>query len=102
LKDDLFSQNLFNVIVASDENDSFTLPATGVTVQRVSGLDGNTGLFAGSKADFIYGTALESDAGSVEMWYDKDDDLIKIRNKFYAGVSYPFSNQIVKWTPAAS
>jgi hypothetical protein len=102
LKDDLFSQNLFHVMVENTEDDTLILPATGVRVQRVPGLDGHNGLYAGRRSDFIYGTALESDAGSVEMWYDKDDDLIKIRNKFYAGVSYPFSNQIVKWTPAAS
>lgn len=102
LRDDLFSQNLYHVSVANEEVQSLVLPATGITVEQVPGLDGHNGIYAGRSQDFIFGTALESDAGSVEMWYDKTDDLIYVRNKFYAGVQYPFSNQIVKWTPAAS
>jgi len=102
LKDDLFSQNLFHAAVANEQDNTMILPATGIRIEQVSGLSGSTGMYAGRSQDFIFGTALESDTGSVEMWYDKDDDLIKIRAKFYAGVSYPFSNQIVKWNPSAS
>lgn len=98
LKDDLFSQNLFHVPVQNEENNSFILPATGIRIEQVPGLNGDLSLYAGRKSDFIFGTDLASDSGSVEMWYDKTDDLIYIRNKFYAGVNYPFSDQMVKWT----
>jgi hypothetical protein len=102
LKDDLFSQNLYHVPVADEQNNTMILPATGIRIEQVSGLSGSTGMYAGRSQDFIFGTALESDAGSVEMWYDKTTDLIYVRTKFYAGVEYPFSNQIVKWNPSAS
>jgi len=103
LKDDLFNQNLYHVPVANQEDNEMILPATGIKVVQVSGLNGHTGMYAGRRSDFILGTSLQKDIdGSFEMWYDVDSDLIKIRCKFYAGVSYPFSNQIVKWTPAAS
>ncbi len=100
LKDDLFSQNLYHVPVASQEDNQMILPATGFTVEMVQGLSGQDGIYAGRSQDMIFGTDLASDAGSVEMWYDKDDDVIKIRSKFYGGTQYPFSDQLVKWNPA--
>ena len=102
LKDDLFAQNLYHAPVSNAEDNEMILPATGIMVKQVSGLNGTTGIYAGRAQDFIFGTDLASDSGSAEMWYSKDDDTIKVRAKMYGGVNYPFSNQMVKWTPAVS
>jgi len=99
LKDDLFAQNLYHVPVASQEDNTMVLPATGFTVEMVQGLSGYDAIFAGRSQDLIWGTDLATDSGSVELWYDKDSDTIKIRSKFYGGTQYPFSDQLVKWIP---
>jgi hypothetical protein len=102
IKDNLFTLNNYSVPVTNDHNDRMILPSTGVEVLCVSGLNGTSSLYAGRKSHFIFGTDLSTDVSSVEVWYSQDDDVVYLRNRFKAGVVYPFSSEMVKHTLALS
>ena len=102
VKDNLFDLNLFHVPVSNDNVMSLTVPGTGITLHSVPGLNGTDYIYAGKRSEFIVGTDIEGDFSSIEVWYEKKDDSIYIRNRFRLGVQYPFSDQIVKFTLAAS
>ena len=103
LKDNLFTLNLYHVGVANQHDDEMILPATGVKVISVGGLNGTSSIYGGKASAFIFGTDLASDYElGVEVWYSKDDDVVYMRNRFRAGCVYPFSAEMVKHTLAPS
>ena len=102
VKDNLFDLNLFHVPVANDDVMSLVVPGTGITLYSVPGLNATDYIYAGKRSEFIVGTDIEGDFSSIEVWYEKKDDSIYIRNRFRLGIQYPFSDQMVKFTLAAS
>lgn len=102
VKDNLFDINNNHVPVANDNVMSMVIPATGITLYSLPGLNDTNYIYGGRKSDFIFATDLESDYAQVEAWYEKKDDAIYVRNRFRAGVQFPFDNQMVKFTLSAS
>jgi hypothetical protein len=81
---------------------ALTIPATGITLYAVPGLNNTNGIYGGRRSEFIVGTDLTSDFSSVEVFYERKDDSIYVRNRFRMGVQFPFDDQLVKFTLAAS
>ena len=80
--------------------DRIKVPGTNMTVINTTGLDGNDNVYTGKASEFTFGTDFESDFEEFKMWYDINDDVLKIRVKFRAGVQVPFLDQIGVWVPA--
>ena len=81
--------------------ESVTIPGTDMVLNKVPGLNGTDQIYTGKMMHFIFGTDLEGDLDTLEVWYSQDDDVIYVRSKFRAGVQVPFLNEIGVWTPAS-
>lgn len=49
-------------------------------------------------SNLIFGTDLQSDIGSLESWYSKDDRKLKIYGEFRAGVAVKYIDHVVQYT----
>jgi hypothetical protein len=77
---------------------SIELVGTGITVEVAPGLVGTGGIYGGKRSALTFGTDLSSDTSQFKLWYSEDDDKLKMRSKFSAGVATPYYNEIVKFT----
>lgn len=73
-----------------------------VNVEAIPGLKGKNSIYGARKDRLIFGTDLESDTDSFELWYSQDDDVIYLRSKFSAGVTVPYFDEVTKFTLDAS
>lgn len=97
--------NLFNFDADNERSQyELNLYGTDVKVRVATGLNGtgNGGIYTGKRSDFTFGTDLQSDLDQFKVWYSDDDDKIKFKYKFRAGVTVPFEDQIGKFTLASS
>lgn len=95
---DLVDQNFFHYSPAEIATmDSVIVPGTNMRVVKVNGLNTKDDIYTGKASEFFFGTDLESDLDTYELWYSQDDDVIYIRSKFRAGVQVPFLGQIGVW-----
>lgn len=97
----MLNNNAFHYYPGDVDRNELTLPGFGYKVMVMPHVPAGE-VYAARKDHMFFGTDLASDINEVAMWYDKTDDKIYMRNKFYAGVQNPFNNQVVKWTPYAS
>jgi len=81
----LVQSNLYH-FVPSDNTEELILPGTSVKVIKSSGLKGSDRVFVGKKSDMIFGTGLESDASTFNIFYDQSNDVTKIKIKFREGI----------------
>jgi hypothetical protein len=77
---------------------SIELVGTGITVEVAPGLVGTGGIYGGKRSALTFGTDLSSDTSQFKLWYSDDEDKLKMRSKFSAGVATPYYNEIVKFT----
>ena len=73
------------------------IPGTGVKFVAVNGLTGTDRLFAGRTSNFHIGIDAPSD-DSLEMWYSKDDRLVKSTIRSKRGTQVAFPQEIVQFT----
>lgn len=73
------------------------VPGTNMRVVKINGLNTKDDIYTGKASEFFFGTDLESDLDTYELWYSQDDDVIYIRSKFRAGVQVPYLDQIGVW-----
>ena len=76
------------------------VPGTDMTVKATKAF--TEGIYGGKRNEMIFGTDLTNDIETIDIWYEKKDDAIYLRNKFRAGVANPFDDQISKFTLADS
>ena len=92
---ELTEKNLFHY----DEkvNDSFTciLPGTMTEVVGVEGLNGKNKVVALNTKHTFYGTDLESDYETFDLWYSKDNQEFRVAINFIAGVQVAYLNEVV-------
>lgn len=101
LRDNIYNSNNFHVAVDASNPSEMMLPATGVMVKVRPGVPAGE-LYASRKDRMFFGTDLQNNLSEIKVWYSQDDDKVKARKKFYAGVQYPFSQEVVKWVPFGS
>lgn len=92
---ELTEKNLFHY----DEkvNDSFTciLPGTVTEVVGVEGLNGKNKVVALNTKHTFYGTDLEGDYETFDLWYSKDNQEFRVAINFIAGVQVAYLNEVV-------
>lgn len=90
-----------NLVITTGVNDvampeSVLIPGTNVRVHGVCGLDGVNKAYMSYKDNFVYGTDLEGDAETLDLWYSKDNREFRLAIEFTAGAQVAFPDMIVK------
>ena len=80
----------------------FILPGTDLRIVKVNGRTDNSKFYIANPVHMVFGTDLETDPGQVKIWYNEDEEEIRARIRFKAGVQVAFLNTIGYWEAAAS
>jgi len=98
---ELNAENLYHYDPKVDEGMSIVIPGTSTRIYGVPGLNGTKRIVAGDlKGNFFYGTDLEGDQETFDLWYSKDNQEFRLAVKFNAGVQVAFPDQVVVKTIA--
>jgi hypothetical protein len=96
----LSDANLFHYTGESSGNFELVIPGTNVKAVAVNGLNSTNRMFAMSLSNGFYGVDLLSDSEDFKIWYSQDDDIIKYKAEFRAGVQVAYPSEIVQFTLA--
>ena len=94
----LKNANLFHYAVDAAQTLEMVYPGTNMKLIAVGGLNGTNKLIAGSLSNFFMGTDLIDENEEVKMWYSQDNDEVRVRFTFKAGVQVAFPGEIVYFT----
>ena len=94
----LKNANLFHYAVDAAQTLEMVYPGTNMKLIAVGGLNGTNKLVAGSLSNFFMGTDLIDENEEVKMWYSQDNDEVRVRFTFKAGVQVAFPGEIVYFT----
>lgn len=73
----------------------FVLPGTNTRVVGVAGLNGTGKIVAADPRNLYYGTDVEGDDETFDMWYEKGDDEFRFKLEFLAGTQIAFPAEVV-------
>lgn len=94
LMQELIEKNWYHYPVGTPQ-DEIILPGTDVKVVKTAGLAG-TGDYVGTFAkNLYYGTDMEGDEETIDLWYSKDDRMFKLEVLWNCGVQVAFPNMVV-------
>jgi hypothetical protein len=65
-------------------------PGTGIMVYGVPGLNGSNAIVCGPKSELVIGVDLMTDSERLDIFYDRNDDEVRVRSNFKLGVQIPF------------
>ena len=94
----LKNANLFHYVADAAQTMEMIYPGTNMKLIAVGGLNGTNKLVAGSLSNFFMGTDLIDENEEVKMWYSIDNDEVRVRFTFKAGVQVAFPGEIVYFT----
>lgn len=83
---------------ASSSDFEIMIPATNVKLVALQGLTGTSRLFAGQAENFVVGTDLEHDEEELDLWYSKEDKVVKFDTAFKYGTQVAHPEQIVEFS----
>lgn len=82
-------------------NLEYTIPGTSVKVMALGGLTGTDRMFAGrigADGGFVIGVDLENEEEEFDMWYSKDDKVVKFDAAWKMGTQIKYPEEIVEFT----
>jgi hypothetical protein len=94
----LKNANLFHYVADAAQTMEMIYPGTNMKLIAVGGLNGTNKIVAGSLSNFFMGTDLIDENEEVKMWYSIDNDEVRVRFTFKAGVQVAFPGEIVYFT----
>jgi len=94
----LKNANLFHYVADAAQTMEMVYPGTNMKLIAVGGLNGTNKIVAGSLSNFFMGTDLIDENEEVKMWYSIDNDEVRVRFTFKAGVQVAFPGEIVYFT----
>ena len=94
----LKNANLFHYVADAAQTMEMVYPGTNMKLIAVGGLNGTNKMAAGSLSNFFMGTDLIDENEEVKMWYSIDNDEVRVRFTFKAGVQVAFPGEIVYFT----
>ncbi|MEM9076294.1 MAG: hypothetical protein AAGC43_04605 [Bacteroidota bacterium] len=74
------------------------IPGTNVKIIALNGLSGTSRIFAGKSENFVVGTDLEHEDEEMDLWYSKDDKIVKFDTAFKYGTQVAFPEEIVEFS----
>lgn len=89
-----------NLYHYSADNSEFeiTVPATNIKMYGVAGLNGTDRIIAARTTNLVVGVDLENEEETFEMWYSKDDKVVKFDAAYKLGTQVKFPEEIVEFT----
>ena len=94
----LKNANLFHYVADAAQTMEMIYPGTNMKLIAVGGLNGTNKIVTGSLSNFFMGTDLIDENEEVKMWYSIDNDEVRVRFTFKAGVQVAFPGEIVYFT----
>lgn len=94
--------NLYHM--TAENTQSMSMPVYGfenVVLFALPGLTGTDRLIAYQKENLVVGTDLEGEEEQYDMWYSRDDDVVKFSAKWKLGTQIQIPEQIVEFTLSA-
>lgn len=91
---ELVKQNLYHYNPGTPE-DEIILPGTNVRLIGVNGLINTNKAIASSLKNIVYGTDMEDDEETFDLWFSKDNQEFRVAVYFNAGVQVAFPDEIV-------
>lgn len=96
----LISLNLYHYDASSTKLE-IMIPGTNVKLIALGGITGTDRMFAGRIGDeggFVIGVDLENEEETFDMWYSKDDKVVKFDAAWKMGTQIKFPEEIVEFT----
>ena len=94
---ELVAANLYHYDPKEASAMEYMLPGANVRVIAVPGMADNKAV-AGRLSNFFYGTDLESDMETFDLWYSKDNREFRIDVSFIAGVQIAYPSEVAYYT----
>lgn len=92
---ELVAKNLFHYSGPTDAYPTeIVFPGTDVKVKRAAGLAGSDYILAGVPKDWFYGCDMQDANEEIKVWYSNDDDVVRMKVLFNAGVQVAFVDQV--------
>ena len=92
---ELVAKNLFHYSGPVDAYPTeIVFPGTDVKVKRAAGLAGTDYILAGVPKDWFYGTDMEGANEEIKVWYSNDQDVVRMKVLFNAGVQVAFVDEV--------
>ena len=92
--------NLFAYNPQDSESKGFILPGTKIEIVAVNGLNTTGDAYAISLGNLAMAVDLVDEENSYKMWYSEDNNDVRYRVEFKAGVNVAFTNEVVKFISA--
>ncbi len=70
---------------AAAASKTFVLPGTDLVVRRVNGRTDDTKFYIANGDNFVFGTDLAADSTNLQLWYNEDEEEIRLRLRMRAG-----------------
>ena len=94
---ELVAANLYHYDPKEASAMEYMLPGANVRVIAVPGMADDKAV-AGRLSNFFYGTDLESDMETFDLWYSKDNREFRIDVSFIAGVQIAYPSEVAFYT----
>ena len=92
---ELVAKNLFHYAGPIDAYPTeIVFPGTDTKVKRAAGLAGSDYILAGVPKDWFYGCDMQDANEEIKVWYSNDDDVVRMKVLFNAGVQVAFVDQV--------
>lgn len=92
---DLVAANLYHYNVGDGDKNEMFIPGSSVKVRKASGLAGVSKLYATNPKNMVYGCDLLNAREEFKTWYSEDNDVVRVRAKWNAGVQTLFPDYVV-------
>ena len=94
---ELVAANLYHYDPREAADMEYLLPGANVRVIAVPGMADDAAV-AGRLSNFFYGTDLESDMETFDLWYSKDNREFRIDVSFIAGVQIAYPSEVAYYS----
>lgn len=98
---DLVAKNFFHYDGENGELTELFIPGSDVKVRKTYGLTGIDKIYASVPANMVYACDMLDAKEDFKMWYNDEDELVKVKVLFNAGVATLYPDAVVLTTPAA-
>lgn len=92
---ELVDSNLYHYERNIDESMDIILPGTNTHVKAVNGLTGVDEIYAMNPNHTVYGVDMQNDNETVKVWFSDDNDTLRLKIAFAAGVQVALPTEIV-------
>lgn len=93
---DITREDLHHYIADFDPSSmTLIMPGTNTRIHGVSGLNGTHQIVAANPEYLVYGTDMQNDAETFDIWYSKDNQEFRVAVKFNLGAAVAFKDLAV-------